>query len=230
MSAPVRVKICGITSREDGALALAAGADALGLVLAERSTRRVAPLDAAALVGALRADTDRPFLAVAVLESLDPADAREAIAGLGFDRVQIHPGGDAGVPELRASLEAFDVAGAPACGPGPATARAWGALRVKGAASLAGAETLPCEAVLVDAWHASAAGGTGRTFEWGHAVELARTRKLVLAGGLTPENVGAAIDAVHPWMVDVSSGVEAAPGRKDPARVRAFVEAVRRHG
>jgi len=134
------------------------------------------------------------------------------------------------VPALHRALVAFDEAGAPACGPGPATTRAWGALRVRDAASLAGAAELTCEAVLLDGWDAHAAGGTGRTFEWTLAAPLARARRVVLAGGLTPDNVGVAIAQARPWMVDVSSGVESGPGVKDPARVRAFVEAVRAHG
>ncbi len=228
--AATAVKICGITNRDDGLVALEAGADALGIVLAERSSRAVAPWDAAALVAALRAAAGaRAFLAVAVIERLDVADARHAIEALGFDRVQIHPGGDTDATALRAALEAFDAAGAPACGPGPATSRAWGALRVRDASSLDGAATLPCEAVLLDTWAADVAGGTGRTFDWGLAAPLARERRVVLAGGLTPANVGEAIARVRPWMVDVSSGVEAEPRRKDPARIRAFIEAVRAH-
>lgn len=227
---PTAVKICGITRRDDALVALEAGAAALGIVLAAGSPRFVAPWDAAALLAAVReAAAPRAFLAVAVLDRLDVAAARHAIETLGFDRVQLHPGG-ATVATLRATLEAFDLAGAPACGPGPATTRAWGALGVRDQASLAGAETLPCEAVLLDAWAPDAAGGTGRTFEWTLAEGLARARRVVLAGGLTPANVGAAIAQVRPWMVDVSSGVEAGPGVKDPARVRAFMEAVRPHG
>ena len=84
--------------------------------------------------------------------------------------------------------------------------------------------------MLLDAWSADAAGGTGLSFDWALAAPLARTRRVVLAGGLTPENVADAIARVQPWMVDVSSGVEAEPRRKDPARLRAFVKAVRAHG
>ena len=84
--------------------------------------------------------------------------------------------------------------------------------------------------MLLDTWVADVAGGTGRTFDWALAGPLARARRVVLAGGLTAENVDGAILQVRPWMVDVSSGVEAEPRRKDPARIRAFVEAVRAHG
>jgi len=224
------VKICGITRREDGLAALEAGADAIGVIFAEPSPRFVAPWDAAALVAALRAAVaPRTFLAIAVFDRLDVAAARHALAGLGFDRVQFHPGGNAGSAALRAALDAFDAAGAPACGPGTATTRAWGALRVRDATSLDGAAALPCEAVLLDAWAPDAAGGSGLTFAWELAVPLALERRVVLAGGLTPKNVGAAIERVQPWMVDVSSGVETAPGRKDPARIRAFMEAVKHH-
>lgn len=216
----VGVKICGITRREDGLAALAAGADAIGIVLAASSPRRVARGDAATLLDGLRAASGRSFLAVAVLDRLDPAAGREAIDGLGFDRVQFHA--PAALPALAACLAAFD-----ATGGGPGAGRAWGALRVADAASLAGADGLACEAVLLDAHVAGVAGGTGRTFAWALAASLAGARRVVLAGGLTPDNVATAVATVRPWMVDVSSGVEAAPGIKDPARVRAFVEAAR---
>lgn len=212
----VRVKICGITRREDGALALAAGAHALGFVLAERSPRHVAPAEAEALVAALRREAPQPFLAVAVLDRFDPLAGGRAISELGFDRVQFH--GVDGMPALRACLAAFD----------EAARFAWGAVRVADAASLEGADDLDCEAVLLDAHVAGVAGGTGQAFDWTLAAPLAARRKVVLAGGLTPETVAGAVRTVKPWMVDVSSGVEAGPGVKDVARMRAFVEAV--HG
>ena len=214
MSPAVQIKICGITRAADGRAALAAGADAIGVVLAAGSPRHVEELAAAALVAALREET-RPFLAVAVVDRLDPAWGRRAIETLGFDRVQFHAMGD--MPALAACLAAFD----------GAASRAWGAVRVADAASLAGAGALPAEAVLLDTHVHGVAGGTGRTFDWVLAAPLAAARRVVLAGGLVPENVAAAIAVARPWMVDVSSGVESAPGIKDPARVRAFVEAAR---
>ncbi len=97
---------------------------------------------------------------------------------------------------------------------------------MRDAASLAGAEALACEALHLDAHLAHALGGTGTTFDWALVQGLARTRRVVLAGGLTPTNVGDAVRAVHPWRVDVSSGVETSPGIKDPDKMKAFVEAV----
>jgi phosphoribosylanthranilate isomerase len=210
------VKICGITRAGDGIDALTAGADAIGVVLAASSPRSVAPSAAGALVAAIRTGAgERPFLAVAVLDALDPAAARDALDERGFDRVQFHSTAD--LPALAALLDAFP----------EARERAWGAVRVAEAASLDGAGELACEAVLLDAHVPGEAGGTGRTFRWELAAPLAAARRVVLAGGLHPGNVSGAIDVVRPWMVDVSSGVEAAPGIKDPARMRAFVEAVR---
>ncbi|MEO6463178.1 MAG: phosphoribosylanthranilate isomerase [Candidatus Eisenbacteria bacterium] len=212
----VRVKICGITRREDGARALAAGAHALGFVLAERSPRHVTGEEAEALVAALRKEAPQPFLAVAVLDRYDPLAGERAIRDLGFDRVQFH--GVDGMPALHACLAVFD----------EATRHAWGAVRVADQASLEGADDLACEAVVLDTHVAGVAGGTGRAFDWTLAAPLAARRKVVLAGGLTPDTVAEAVRTVRPWMVDVSSGVEAGPGVKDEARMRAFVEAV--HG
>ena len=211
----MRVKICGITRRGDGAAALEAGAHALGFVLAERSPRRLGEDEAMRLLEALRREAPRPFLAVAVLDRLDPEAGRRALDRLGFDRVQFH--GTAGTPALHACLVAFD----------EAARTAWGAVRVADAASLDGAEALACEAVVLDAHVAGAAGGTGRSFDWALAAPLAARRPVVLAGGLAPDNVAGAVRAVRPWMVDVSTGVEQGPGVKDAARVRAFVEAAR---
>jgi phosphoribosylanthranilate isomerase len=97
------------------------------------------------------------------------------------------------------------------------------ALRVKDEASLACHEAWQVSALLLDAWVAGAYGGTGETFNWNLAAAVARRRSVILAGGLTPENVAEAVRSVRPHAVDVSSGVEAAPGRKDPEKVRAFV-------
>ena len=210
----VRIKICGIMRKDDGLAALEAGADALGVVLAEGSPRHVLASRAAELVDALRAEAPRPFLAVAVLNQLDAAAGREAMTTLGFDRVQFHATGD--VPALAACLDAF---GHPDF--------VWGAVRVADAASLEGAEALTCEAIVLDSFVPGVAGGTGRSFDWALGAPLAARRQVVLAGGLTPRTVGEAVRVVRPWMVDVSTGVEESPGRKDPALVRAFVEAAR---
>jgi phosphoribosylanthranilate isomerase len=92
------------------------------------------------------------------------------------------------------------------------------------------ADGLPGDYVMVDAKLPGALGGTGKVFDWSLVVGLAKRRRLVLAGGLTPANVGRAVTEVRPWCVDVASGVESAPGVKDLAKVRAFVEAARSAG
>jgi phosphoribosylanthranilate isomerase len=212
---PVGVKICGITRVEDGLAALAAGADALGIVLAEQSKRRVGLAMAGPLLADLRAAAGRDFLAVAVLGDLDPGTARQLVDVTGFDRVQFHAAG--GWRAYWSCCEAF--------GTGPA--QAWAAVRVRDAGSFENFDRVACEAFVLDAWDHSRFGGTGTTFDWSLAAPFARLHRVILAGGLDPSNVVQAVQAVRPWMVDVSSGVESAPGRKDPALVRAFVEAVR---
>jgi phosphoribosylanthranilate isomerase len=104
---------------------------------------------------------------------------------------------------------------------------AYKAVRVADVRDVALAESMPGDYVMVDARVEGALGGTGRTFDWSLVVGLAGRRKLVLAGGLTPDNVAAAVATVRPWCVDVASGVESAPGVKDLGKVRAFVEAAR---
>jgi phosphoribosylanthranilate isomerase len=107
---------------------------------------------------------------------------------------------------------------------------AYKAMRIAGPEDATDAEGMPGEYVMVDAQVQGSLGGTGHTFDWGWVVGLASRRKLVLAGGLTPENVRSAVERVRPWCVDVASGVESAPGVKDLGRVRAFVEAARPGG
>jgi phosphoribosylanthranilate isomerase len=104
---------------------------------------------------------------------------------------------------------------------------AYKAVRVRDAASIDQARRYPGEHVLLDAYVPGESGGTGQTFSWALAAELARERKVTLAGGLRPENVALAVAEVHPYCVDVASGVERAPGEKDLARVRAFVRAAK---
>ncbi|HEX9873911.1 MAG TPA: phosphoribosylanthranilate isomerase, partial [Deferrimonas sp.] len=101
------------------------------------------------------------------------------------------------------------------------------ALRVRNEASLAAQETFRVSALLLDTWVAGNYGGSGKTFNWELARVVARQRPVILAGGLTPENIAEAVRTVSPYGVDVSSGVEAAPGKKDPQKVAAFILAAR---
>lgn len=196
----IRVKICGITDVEDALQACACGADALGLVFYPQSPRCVTPEQARAIIRALP-----PLVTtVGLFVNEEPQRIRQLADDCGLDVIQLH--GDEG-PD--------------ACDFAPR--RSIKALRVKDAASLVGHEEFRTSALLLDAWVAGAYGGTGESFNWELAAGIACQRPVILAGGLTPENVAAAVNAVRPYGVDVSSGVESAPGRKDPARVAAFI-------
>jgi len=197
-----RVKICGITSVKDALAAVEAGADALGFVFAP-SLRQVTPEQARAICRAVP-----PFVArVGVVMDQE----LEALDECGLDAIQFH-GREAPPQVAGCRLKRIK------------------AFRIRGASDL---EALPAymdaaDAFLLDAYVEGTPGGTGRAFPWELAGEAARCgRPVILAGGLTPENVGEAIRQARPYAVDVSSGVEAAPGRKDPAKMRAFVAAVR---
>ena len=204
------VKICGITSPEDAQLAVSAGADAVGFVFWLASPRAVEPARAAAIARELPASVLRVGVFVDA-----PRDAMRRIGDeVGLDLLQLH--GDEPLAALsdlpRPALKAVRVG--PGFGPEQALRYA------ERVAGLVVDTRLPGETQLP--------GGTGVAFDWSLVTGLAdRIGFLMLAGGLSPENVAEAVRAVRPHAVDVSSGVERVPGRKDPARVRAFVEAAR---
>ncbi|HXS45500.1 MAG TPA: phosphoribosylanthranilate isomerase [Solirubrobacteraceae bacterium] len=202
-----RFKICGTTSLGDAELAADAGAWAIGVILWSGSPRRCDPGEALRISRALRRRVE--VAGVFVNAPLDEVTGLADALGLGI--VQLH--GDEG-PAFCAEV-----------------ARRTGAKVMKAAAVRSGADVAALEAFhtdlhLLDAHRPGLRGGTGETFDW----ELLRRRRttvpLVLSGGLTPENVGDAIAATHPFAVDTASGTEAAPGVKDPGKVRAFAEAV----
>jgi phosphoribosylanthranilate isomerase len=207
------IKICGVTRLQDALCALALGVDALGFILASGSPRRLEPFEAKALLETIRDAAPRTFEAVAVIGGYDAPSARRALEELGFDRVQLV--GEEPKPALFEALDAL----------GPLAKRAYGSVRVRDASSLEGIEDVPCDAILLDTYKKGALGGTGHSFDWALAAPLAARRRVVLAGGLTPLNVAEAIAVVKPWRVDVASGVEDAPGIKNPDKLRAFVEA-----
>jgi phosphoribosylanthranilate isomerase len=200
-----RIKICGITNLEDLHAAVEFGADALGFIFHPASPRYVgASPELPALL-----DECPPFVTrVAVCRSV--SEVGGPLFG-GFDAVQYYEGapGEWGKPPRKA-IRAF---------------------RIKDASSLEEIEPYAetASALLLDTYHSEKLGGSGETFNWELAVEAKRrfNRPVILAGGLTPENVGAAVTAVRPFAVDVSSGVEASPGVKDHGRLKAFIEAVR---
>jgi phosphoribosylanthranilate isomerase len=194
------VKICGTTSEEDALLSVAMGADAVGFVFAP-SPRQVKPQTVADIVKRL----PREVLTVGVFRDEAPARVVEIVNTIGLRAAQLHgheTPADAHYVRQRVPLliQAFPAGD-------PAVARA--------------AEYRP-DAVLLDA----ATPGSGQVFDWSMA-EVPDGIRLILAGGLTPANVGQAIAQVHPWGVDVATGVESSPGRKDAVKVRAFVAAAR---
>jgi len=196
----VRVKICGITSVEDALQAVDAGADALGFVFHEKSPRFLTPDHAATIVRALP-----PFVqAVGLFVNTEIAVVNATADLCRLDLVQLH--GDE-PPEYCAQVNR----------------RVIKAFRVKDITSLDPVKEYRVAGYLLDAWSPAAYGGTGMTFNW----ELAKAAKeygpVILAGGLTPDNVREAVKTVVPYAVDVSGGVEASPGRKDPEKVREFI-------
>ena len=202
---PTRVKICGITQLEDAQLAVELGASALGFNFFRPSPRYLAPEAAREIISRL------PLFVTAVGVFADEVDgetvgrvARQA----GVTVIQLHG------PRFPGSSPALE------------NCSLIRAVAVKGDFRPADLARLKANAFLLDAFDAAAPGGTGKTFDWSTAREATRFGTIILAGGLTPENVGEAIRTVRPYAVDVASGGESAPGRKDPARLRAFFAAV----
>ncbi len=202
-----RAKICGITSLEDAELALEVGAWAVGLILWPGSARRCDPAIALRISRALR----RRAEVAGVFVNAPLADVTELADALGLTIVQLH--GDEG--------PAFCGEVARRTG-----AKVMKAARVRSGADIAALAAFHTDLHLLDAHRPGLRGGTGETFDWELVAARRSTIPLVLSGGLTPENVGAAIAATHPFAVDTASGTEASPGVKDPERVRAFARAV----
>jgi len=196
----VKVKICGITSSEDARQAVAAGADALGFVFFSQSPRAVNEEQVREIVCGLP-----PFVTkVGLFVNEEPERINRIVQDCQLDMAQLH--GDE-PPELMSRL----------------SCRAIKALRVRDRSSLLDHRKFPGAALLLDAWAPDRFGGTGDRFDWELAAEVACQRPVILAGGLNPDNVAAAVGIVRPYAVDVSSGVESAPGRKDPLQVSRFI-------
>jgi phosphoribosylanthranilate isomerase len=201
----MRVKVCGITSYEDAALALDSGADALGFNFFSRSPRYVDPAAVRQIIRRLPPLTTTVGLFVNIARSDEVATtARRA----GVQVLQLH--GDESPDYCRALCD-------------------WPlikALRIGGAGIREDLSGYPVQAFLLDVRDDDRFGGTGKTFDWKLAEGLNTVLPVILAGGLKPENVGAAIRSVRPYGVDVCSGVEQSPGRKDAAKLSAFMSEV----
>jgi phosphoribosylanthranilate isomerase len=202
----VRVKICGITNVEDALLACELGADAIGLNFYQKSPRCISPFAASKIIGKLP-----PFVApVGVFVNWQAAPVISLAKALGLAVAQLH--GDESpklVSEIAKKLSVIK------------------ALHVgKGSALPPFAKYRRATAFLLDAPHSGQYGGTSHTTDWKLAQTVAKSHRILLAGGLTPENVAEAILAVRPYAVDVTTGVESKPGKKDPAKLCAFFSAV----
>jgi phosphoribosylanthranilate isomerase len=208
MSKGLKVKICGITNAEDASVAVAAGADALGFIFYEKSPRYIVPAVAARIIAGLP-----PLVtAVGVFVNEGLATVRSIMDTCGLALAQLHGNED---PTYCREL----------------SRPAMKALHLKDRTSFLSLAEYQGRAgvrgFVIDAFSELAYGGTGQVADWTLASEAAKTASILLAGGLTPVNVADAIRAVRPYGVDVSSGVESVPGKKDPEKVRAFIDAVR---
>ncbi|HEY3930975.1 MAG TPA: phosphoribosylanthranilate isomerase [Verrucomicrobiae bacterium] len=201
-----QVKICGITNLADAQAAVEAGADALGFNFYEKSPRYVSLKTAAEISKQLP-----PFvMRVGVFVNAPEEFILCAISEAGLTMLQFH--GDE-PPEFCTQFGLMSMK----------------AFRIRDAESLKKIPDYLTDAYLLDAFSSEVRGGTGEVFNWNLAVEVQKFGKpIFLAGGLTPENVAEAVKKVRPFGVDVSSGVESAPGKKDHAKLKAFIEAVRK--
>lgn len=204
----VKVKICGLTNAADALGAAEAGADLLGFVFYEQSPRHVPVAVAAAITRQVPAFVAKVGVFVDAPEEL----VRRALSECGLSVLQFH-GNE--TPEFCIQFGVMSMK----------------AFRVRDAASLDMLPAYHTDAWLLDAYTAGQLGGTGATFNWELAIAARKLgRPVFLAGGLTPENVADAVRRVQPFGVDVSSGVESAPGRKDLQKVRAFITAAKQAG
>ncbi|MFA5111506.1 MAG: phosphoribosylanthranilate isomerase [Desulfobaccales bacterium] len=201
----VRIKICGITNLDDALLAAELGADALGFIFYPKSPRHVAPEAARRIIAHLP-----PFVAaVGVFVNEEAAFVQDLAAKVRLDWVQLH-GRES--PDYCRLLNLKVIKG----------------FRIQDENSLQELEPFQgaVQALLLDTYKKGQVGGTGESFDWQLAREAKKYGRIILAGGLSPENVARAIEVAEPDAVDTASGTEAAPGRKDPAKLSAFFQAI----
>jgi len=201
----LKIKICGITNLDDAQAAVEAGADALGFMFYEPSARNISVARAGEIIRRLS-----PFvLKVGVFVDPEPELVLAAISGCGLNLLQFHG------EETSEFCQGFGV-------------MTMKAFRIKDASSLEPLPNYRTDAWLLDSYVSGKQGGTGEKFNWDLAIEAKKLgRPVFLAGGLTPANIGDAVRKVQPYGVDVSSGVESAPGKKDHQKIQAFIAAAR---
>jgi phosphoribosylanthranilate isomerase len=193
----VFVKICGVTNEEDALLAVAMGADAVGFVFAP-SPRQVQPSLVADIVKRLPPE----ILTVGVFRDESPARVAQVVHRAGLVGAQLHGSETPAVVKEVAAAVRFVIK----------------AFRA-GSAAVRSATSYGADCIMIDADRP----GSGELFDWSLAAEVPSGARMMLAGGLTPDNVADAVASIRPWAVDVSTGVESSPGRKDPVKLRAFV-------
>jgi len=203
-----KIKICGITNIEDARAAANLGADALGFIFVPDTPRYMEPQSASRIIRELP-----PFITrVGVFADASPEEICQTIQTCGLNAIQLH---GSETPEycdnIRARCRVNIIKG----------------FRIKDRHSLSAIPKYKVSAYLLDTYVKGKKGGTGETFNWDLAKEAKPYGRIIIAGGLTPENVAEAIQNVQPYAVDVSSGVEARPGKKDHAKIRAFIKNVR---
>jgi phosphoribosylanthranilate isomerase len=199
------VKICGITSLEDARVAAQAGADLIGFVFYPPSPRNVSPEQVREIVAGIQPTLDLCFVGVFVDQKPEAMVQTLDFCRLGY--AQLH-----GAEPLEAATTLME--------------QGFGvikAFRMRDKASLANIERYQATAYLLDSYIPGRPGGTGHRFDWTLVEQAKQYGPIILAGGLTPDNVEEAIRTVRPWGVDVSSGVEAAPGRKDHSKLHRFI-------
>ena len=203
----IRVKICGITNPDDALLAIEMGAHAIGFIFAE-SPRRITPTKAKAIIRPLP-----PLVkTVGVFVNEDPVRIKEIKSFCGLDLIQLH--GDES-PEICQDLMPYSIK----------------AFRIQNEKDLKNIKRYrgTVRAVLLDTFQKGKAGGTGKPFDWSLAVKAKEAGlPLILAGGLGPENIQEAITSVQPYAVDVNSGIEKLPGKKDPVLIKQLMEKIRK--
>lgn len=197
------IKICGVTRVADAERAVQLGASALGLNFVPSSKRRVTHERARSIADAVRGRVE----VVAVVANPTDLEVKTLRGDLGIEWLQLH--GDE--PSARVS---------------DLLPHAFKAMPIGNAADVRSAATIPGQRLLVDTKVGGVSGGTGQVFDWRLVVDLAAQRQLIVAGGLTPQNVASAVRALSPFGVDVASGVEKAPGIKDDELLAAFMHAV----
>ena len=197
------VKVCGLTRREDAAWALECGADWLGFVVKGESPRRIPPEDAAEIATAVEGG-----VIVAVMVDVTPAEALELARRSRAARVQLHRVAPSSWPDDFPLPSTF-------------------VLGVTPQGELRGEEPVARHLLMLDTAQPGRDGGTGQLWPWHVARSITSRRDVMLAGGLSGDNVADAIRALRPFGVDASSALESSPGRKDPVRVRRYIEAVR---